>query len=229
LIPLVWFLSATIPEENWIVCSPVYISYANNRKGILIISRLRIMPIGSFPIPSTAQSFDTSMDAKVLVNPVPDKPVISHEGDYLYSSSKYGNQWYNENGIMPAEIDSDYNFKTIGTYHVVVTLFGCSSLPSDNIEIVKLGIPAITTGAQLLIYPNPSHGEFTITLKGIKEGRAFLKILNYSGQIVWEKEYLCLDSKPVCDIEPGILPDGFYFLIVRTGDTSTTGKFAIVH
>lgn len=50
-------------------------------------------------------------------------------------------------------------------------------------KLAEGGIPRDTTG-RVVVYPNPSNGEFTVRLTSIEGGRAAIRLLDISGRTV---------------------------------------------
>jgi len=100
----------------------------------------------------------------VQVNPVPPTPNITKEENMLISSADEGNQWYNEEGLIPGAIEKSFIPVENGTYYTVVTLNGiCPSLPSNSIIIndLSIGGNAVRDG-KFKIFPNPIEKKLTI-------------------------------------------------------------------
>jgi hypothetical protein len=94
----------------------------------------------------------------LLVKPIPPTPTIyeiSTNPIILQSSSTTGNQWFNQNGPISGAIYQTYEVTANGTYYVIVTLDGCSSAPSNSIEVTGLSIYSYNKN-NVKVYPNPA-------------------------------------------------------------------------
>lgn len=102
-------------------------------------------------------------------------------------------------------------FNDIETTHLVhVTVLGGLGLAVNELE-------------QLVVYPNPNSGEFS--LGGLFSGKTELKIINLAGQTVWleEANFTQNEEKITVDLEKGV-----YFLEVRNLDSEKSVKRKIV-
>jgi uncharacterized protein (TIGR02145 family) len=69
----------------------------------------------------------------VTVNSKPATPAITISGSILHSDAVAGNQWYDQNGLIPGAANQDYMVTASGDYYAIVTLLGCSSEKSNII------------------------------------------------------------------------------------------------
>ena len=77
----------------------------------------------------------------IIVNPLPDVPVITQVGSILQSSSATGNQWYFNGTIIPGATEQNYTYTTGGIYSVEVTnSFGCSSTSQSITANRNIGV-----------------------------------------------------------------------------------------
>ena len=149
----------------------------------------------------------------ITVNPLPQKPVITKNGDVLHSTSTTGNQWYSKNGLIAGANSQDYTPKTSGDYYVVVSNIGCNSEPSNSIHLIPTGINPILSAKTIKVYPNPVTNELTIEIDGNTKNSEF-EILNSIGQVVFTG---ALVEKTVVQTS-NFLP-GFYLVKLKFGQT----------
>ncbi len=78
------------------------------------------------------------------------------------------------------------------------------------------------------VYPNPSQGDFSISLAGITAEHAQIQISNMSGKKVWDKTYSIKDGYVQIKLDHAI-PAGEYILNITAGSThQETRKLMIV-
>jgi hypothetical protein len=124
-----------------------------------------------------------SSNLAIIVNPVPDIPIITQNGVLLHSNALNGNQWYNQNVEIAGANSQDYTITTIGDYTVKVTLNGCSSTSSNTIKDVTTAVDSYENKDQINIYPNPVADDLSIQHNGNNDQVKY-DIFNSSGQLI---------------------------------------------
>jgi len=111
----------------------------------------------------------------VEVSPVPEKPIITKTENSLTSSATEGNQWYNQDGLIPGATGKNFTPIENGTYFTIVTLGNCSSEPSNSILIddLSIGGNAIKDG-HFTLFPNPTNEQLRITNYELRIKRVIL-------------------------------------------------------
>lgn len=132
----------------------------------------------------TIHGCDSLIITTLTVNLIPLKPIISLNGSVLSSDAASGNQWYNQTGIISGATNQNYTVLTDGDYYDIVTLNGCSSEPSDTINVIILSIQNGIKDKVFVIYPNPVSDVLTIEMKENNEKINF-EILNSEGKVVF--------------------------------------------
>jgi len=62
------------------------------------------------------------------------------------------------------------------------------------------------------VYPNPFEGSFNITTPGIRQGRAVLRLLNQTGQLVHQQTITINRNTTTIQINPAVsLQPGIYY------------------
>jgi hypothetical protein len=119
----------------------------------------------------------------------------------------------------------------IGTYAVLVTeqnnpacavwgyytVFGPAGNPS--------AINSLIVDEQLVVYPNPSNGKFTIENKLASKGSFSLEVYSIAGKKVFEENNIKYQSKTVLNIPA--LSSGIYILKTFDGANSYTRQISI--
>jgi len=75
----------------------------------------------------------------VTVTPTPAAPVITDLGDTLHSSAPTGNQWYYNGTLIVAATSQTYVATQSGEYWDIVTINGCASDTSNNLNVIIIG------------------------------------------------------------------------------------------
>ena len=176
-----------------------------------------LVPPGTYTVTAMNQAGCISTGTDVPINAhavAPQAPVISLTDNILHSSSVAGNSWYNQEGIINSETAQDYTVMLSGIYYAIVTKNGCSSFPSNSINVIITGNEnPVSNGIALKAYPNPFHDELYIERTGASEVTSF-EILNSLGQAIIKGE-----SGGKTFIETSMLPRGIYILRVKNGSS----------
>jgi hypothetical protein len=163
-----------------------------------------------------------SDDIYIEVLPRPEVPTITQNGNTLTSSADEGNQWYNQDGLIPGATEKTFIPTENGTYYTVVTTstFTCPSLPSNSILINYLSVPenAVIDG-NFKLYPNPVNEELKITNEQLKIKRVILVD-------VLGKEVINARQKNVNEATVNVakIPAGFYQVKIETDNGTFTSK-----
>ena len=162
--------------------------------------------------------FANSNTIWITVNPLPATPQITQNGNVLNSSATTGNQWYLNGNIIIDGIFQSYTFTQIGNYSLTVTdLNSCSASSSDfNVITTEIKTSALADGLEdeIIIYPNPNNGFFSLKFNYLDKDLAF-NIFNVFGEKIYSKNMLDIQSGKL-DIA---LPSGIYFIkILKEGE-----------
>ena len=189
---------------------------ANIPSGLASGSAYRVRVTASQP-----ESISSDNGSDISISTAPVAPIVNANANTLHSDAPVGNQWYNENGIINGSTEQDYTATTNGNYYVIVTMDGCSSQPSNIIQITTFGIESIANSDLFTIYPNPVSDKMVIELKGNNQKIDF-KIYNSSGQIVHNGSIVEKAIVKTSDLEAGT-----YFVQFTDGQTTETKKIVL--
>ena len=78
---------------------------------------------------------------------------------------------------------------------------------------------------QLLIFPNPNNGEFTVEVSGEVGNKADLQILDLSGRLVYDGSMTSNEQFAQSQLNLSGLQNGQYIAVVKTGKAVYTQKF----
>jgi len=152
--------------------------------------------------------FGVAYSNSVFVEVIPTTPVITSFGDILESTASTGNQWYDQNGLIPGATDQYYIALVPGTYFVVVTTEECISAPSNQIELLTVASHDIQHESKIKLYPNPVREELTIEMAGNTEEMRF-EIINALGQVVYRGVMVERISVEISEFNPGLYLTSF--------------------
>jgi hypothetical protein len=113
----------------------------------------------------------------------PNAPVVEDDNGVLTSSSAFGNQWYDENGIIEGATDSTFTPETSGTYYTIVSN-SCGSAQSNEIMVVITNINSYNKTENLEIFPNPTSDIFWINFINSDSKTVIYLIYDIQGSVV---------------------------------------------
>lgn len=155
----------------------------------------------------------TASTLPITVNIKPTTPIITLNGLVLHSNVPTGNQWFNQNGLINGATNQNYTVTVDGDYYVIVNLLGCSSDPSNTINVTVTGIEVVESGRVIKVYPNPVSNELIIEIEGNNEKVNF-DIINAIGQIVFKGNVVDKTNVQTSDFAPGV-----YLIKLENGKT----------
>ncbi len=175
---------------------------------------------------NTCGSGANSPDFSVTVNPKPATPTITESGGTLTSSAASGNQWYFNGTAIPGATGQTYEATQSGDYYTIVTLNGCSSDPSNTINVTMIGINQLS-GTTFNIYPVPNDGKFSVTCGGITVESLTLEVYNYLGVRIYDTRVSPLQGnvEQIIDLRP--VPNGVYTVVLRTDDNRIVRRILV--
>ena len=104
--------------------------------------------------------------------------------------------------------------------------------PTPNIQVVSanLGVnkPENSVTSDVMVYPNPSKGQFTVELTAAKAAKANIVVSNVLGQIVAQKEVQLVGGNQNITINISNQDEGMYFLKVVTADGTSSALKVVV-
>ncbi|WP_281336205.1 T9SS type A sorting domain-containing protein [Flavobacterium eburneipallidum] len=95
---------------------------------------------------------------------------------------------------------------------------------SSNLGINK---PTISVTSDVMVYPNPSAGQFTVELNGYQSDKASIAVSNINGQVVLQKEVALNEGKQTFALNIPNNAAGVYLLKVTSKDGVKTMKLVL--
>lgn len=150
------------------------------------------------------------------VHEIPETPQITQNGNILHSSSPDGNLWYCDGVIVPGGEKQDLEATRNGRYWTIVTLGGCSSTPSNKLD-VELSITGIsnTTESAFSIFPIPSNGKFTVTCRSTDNSQMKLRVYNSIGGVVYQNDDVQWDAGSGYQVDIPNAASGLYSVVLQ--------------
>ena len=161
----------------------------------------------------------------ITINPLPDKPVVTRLGAQLLSSAALGNQWHDQNGKIPGANGQAFTPTISGSFHVIVTLKGCSSPPSDTISIIVGTEEYMNPG--MAIYPNPADNRIYIETGKQNHGPLYISIRTTDGRLLFLKEIPASDN-PVIEVDLSAVSAGMHVLQISAEKFSAVQRLVVI-
>jgi len=180
----------------------------------------------AYTVQVNGKSFSATGQVLVHVEEMPFSPVVTVSDGHLVSSATAGNQWYNNNGMIPGAKAQTYYPGASGTYYAIASnANGCPSTVSNEVEFVFTGID-IPSENDFSFYPNPFTYKLYVEYNVKTAGQVKIVIYNAMGNEVGtiEEGEKAVGNHQVV-FNGTYLPSGIYVVRIYSGDTV---KFARV-
>ncbi|MBW8048946.1 MAG: T9SS type A sorting domain-containing protein [Cytophagales bacterium] len=220
--------SIQLPNGNWINTAGTYFDTLTATTGCdsIITTNLTVLPIAGstldtsicqgdsllaggeyqtttgtyYDTTNAANGCDSVITTTLTVNPLPAKPTITPGGNELASSTAVAYQWYYYDTLISGATLQFYTATNSGFYSVMITdAFGCDSI-SDPVFVDITSVNELTLFNNLIIYPNPNTGEFTVEIYELRPDKSGyeLRVYNILGNEIIK--FKILDEKSKIDL-----------------------------
>jgi len=175
-----------------------------------------------------------SANTTVVVNPIPEAPVITEDANVLTSSAPLGNQWYysvTSSGTgdpIPGATGQTHVAQFTGWYWTIVTLEGCASPESNHLYVVIIGQQELTTSESYVVYPVPNDGQFTASIRYPVEDTFTITVYNQLGSKVFElRDVTAVGGKYDTQIDLRPLANGIYSVVFQNNVHKVVRKILV--
>lgn len=164
----------------------------------------------------------------ITVEEGPEKPVIAQNGEQLSSSAAEGNQWYLNGVAIKGATTQTLSVTESGLYTVQVTAAGGCSTLSDELSVTITGIKDFSANNGLLVTPNPTDGQFTVTYTSGSAASLTLRLVSTIGKVVYEEQVNRPGSSTFTrNLQLQHLPAGMYVLQLQQAGHTVTRKVVV--
>lgn len=153
----------------------------------------------------------------------PPKPIISVATPtpstfVLTSSVSTGNQWYRDGAAISGADGNTITAVESGSYTLIVTTDGCSSVASDAKVILITGLES--RNSEVKAYPNPVDNELVIEFTGsLRQIPSMVKLFNVSG-----KQIESAHGTGKIQLNTAGYAPGNYLVVIESGNQITSGR-----
>lgn len=187
---------------------------------------------------SSAGCWGPQGSATVTINHAPGPVTVNGGGTYpnsalLTAIGGSGGTIYwqgtTHNGTNTSFPTSSQTVNSSGTYYFRAMSNGCwGQQGSATVTITNnTGIEDITSIKDLVIYPNPNNGVFTITFEMTRPEKIEIRILNLSGQIVYQERVTFPFGTSNRILDLNVLSKSLYILDIVTNEGVISNKILI--
>lgn len=164
---------------------------------------------------TNAAGCDSVITLDLTINSVSDITTVL-SGIHIHANNANATyQWLdcnNNYAVINGATNQDFTATVNGNYAVQLTENGCIDT-SACVEIKTVGIPDADFENGIMIYPNPTDGNFSINLGSLNES-AEISISDLTGKLIYKRS---APQKQVLSISL-TEPSGFYFIRVHSGE-----------
>ena len=146
------------------------------------------------------------------------------DGSSLLAGAGFSAYAWTLNGItIPGANTNEISVGEVGFYTVTVTDFnGCSATASFDVQVVGLADLGLTDA--IAIYPNPSNGNTTLSIRLLKEQKVELLILDLQGKIQFQQNYAFKSGKNEVLLDLSSYAGGVYFIQLENSNFKHTKR-----
>ena len=161
-----------------------------------------------------------------------DQTLIVAGGTINFSNAGSGAtsySWSFGDGTSSTLGSPSHTYTTAGTYTVILTgtLGNCSSSDTITINVGFTGLEEVNLEESVNLYPNPSNGEFNLSLNFAIEQDVEIRIFNTIGELLASKT-MNNTSSSVIEFNLNDNAEGFYFVNIKTNNESITKRISII-
>lgn len=179
---------------------------------------------GTYYVKMIAQPGETCEDPSysvvtLLVSPF--VATVSFDGTELIASDGATFQWYLNGEIITGATEQTYTPVEEGNYSVTITNEeGCSDMSTETFVAIT-DIKNNLFGASILVYPNPSTGDFNIDFTNALNSAAEIEIYNSLGELIQS------EKASVSTMQFHLEKSGIYLLIIKDGGSIDFRKIVV--
>jgi len=173
-----------------------------------------------------------SPDFPVTVSPVPPKPSIIANGPVMTSSAFSGNQWYfsvtpdGTGAPISGAIWPYYLATQSGYYWIIVTESGCSSPPSEKVQVIMTGSEELP-GVDCQVFPVPNEGRFTVSLTTASQTKIGIGVYNQLGLKILDQADIEVNGRLEKQIDLRPVAPGVYTIVFTSEDLKFIKKIVV--
>ncbi len=171
---------------------------------------------------SNSNGCDSIVFLDLTINRVSDKTTTLNGAIITSNNANASYQWMdcdNHFAVIIGEVNQSFTASVNGNYAVELTENTCVDT-SDCVAVISVGILENTFESELILYPNPGNGFFTLDLGAFYEDIE-ISISNMSGKEIGSEKFINVRELKLNIAEPS----GIYFISIRSVGRIAEFKF----
>ncbi|MEJ5245242.1 MAG: T9SS type A sorting domain-containing protein [Bacteroidota bacterium] len=153
---------------------------------------------------------------EVSFHPIPPKPTITEEYEFLVASPANKYRWYLNKKLIEGATERKYRPLVPGKYAVEVAESGDCYTMSDEYNLVTSVDNEWASEPQIILSPNPTRGIFTLKANLNNDVSAQITISNIAGQEIMKMNTNSTNNGILQTIDLTSQPSGTYFIKITT-------------
>lgn len=156
------------------------------------------------------------------------QPAIVQIGAELQTEQGITTQWYLNGSLISGANSQSFTPTVNGTYTVKLKQFApCPEIESKQLIVTNFSVEnSGKTNANMVIFPNPNKGEYTLKVDAPKAGKAIVSIIDVGGRAIISGNYNLTEG--VNNIQMNhTLSVGTYFLKIESNSLNQTEIFVV--
>lgn len=166
---------------------------------------------------SSGCSADALTEVEVVVNSLPDAPVVSLDFDVLSATGPGAFQWFLNGTAVSGATNNELTATSNGVYTVSTTNSNGCTATSEPFSVSTVGMTE-AAGSVFAVFPNPNNGQFTIQLVQTPNTVVHFTLHDATGRLLQQQDLTNVSTTvTIADARTGM-----YFLqVVQNGVTRT--------
>ncbi|MFY7971158.1 MAG: endonuclease [Flavobacteriales bacterium] len=145
------------------------------------------------------------------------QPIALYNGTQLTCVDQGLNyQWYQDGVAIDGATTSTYTPTANGTYTVEMQQFEqCPSFVSITAAVTNVGVEEMSGAVNMVAYPNPSNGQFNLSVETLNSTSALIQVTDMSGRVI-AKEFRRLNAGKTIVEMPTLRESGVYMVEITS-------------
>jgi hypothetical protein len=145
------------------------------------------------------------------------QPIALYNGTQLSCVDQGLNyQWYQDGVAIEGATSATYTPTANGNYTVETQQFEqCPSFVSITAAVTNVGVNEVEGAVSMVAYPNPSNGQFNLSVEALNNTPALIQITDMSGRVI-SKEFRRLNAGKSIIEMPTLREAGIYMVEITS-------------